>query len=899
MQNKPMLWVAALIAGWAAQGPVQAAVLRVCQSGCAYSTVQAAINAVQDGDVVEIEAGQVFSESLRFPARTGVTVRTSRWEELPPLEERIDPVAHAALLPIIRMPNRNSTAMSMGQQESVVSQDGVDIVNNTIRFDSSPGLGNNVPVACFGTALPQPLAARTKYYIRNWNAGTRTGQLALAPDGPVIDLLGTGSAGSSNYYVRPRCTAWDSPHDWTFRGIRFEALENAGGPVGWLVNVGSNEQPAPEMGPNRIRFHQVVVSGLEAENTGPSFCLVLAAGSGHEVISSWIGHCKATGGVESKAIWLQNVEDVEIRNNYISAASINILTAGSDSARMEVVKNIRIRGNFVEKPGYMMYRQGEGEPAGECYYGGGSGAFYRRTDVSPNTCENGACYTCQPDNTWALNTEAVYRPGNFLTKNLIELKDCDGCVVEANVFRGAYVGPDAGQGACASITAATGAGFGSGYHLNYNVIFQNNWCDQVYGGLSASNGVISGPGFDQLPMRNIHFENNLITNLGRFPALSQWPTAGTVNIRNFTTGQAIDGLRFRNNTFRVAPGAQARNAVMIGPGAWPAQNQIQALDMRNNIFQFNGAAGQCAFCISFPPAESNACNASGFYRFVPESTDKQVRNNLFYGGNYSSSSDFIRSTACLSRNFGQNEFVATTEDVGFADYGRLASSSPFSAAHANPQLLSTDGADLGADIDVLEMYTKPALAGKPSMPEQLKVSVEAGKTQAVIRYTRPGENACAVRLYDGAARKTSNLVVDTNSAARQHDERDGNVVESAAVQFLAGFFEPLQTDHRYQYEVNCGELWAIGWLQTRPAAGETPEDDVVIEIGETGDQGLVERSLTADFANAETLPAAAAAGGQIQLRLPPVTNTSYIRYRIVDQQGQTRKQSGTRILIPR
>jgi hypothetical protein len=99
------------------------------------------------------------------------------------------------------------------------------------------------------------------------------------------------------------------------------------------------------------------------------------------------------------------------------------------------------------------------------------------------------------------------------------------------------------------------------------------------------------------------------------------------------------------------------------------------------------------------------------------------------------------------------------------------------------------------------MYTKPALAGKPSMPEQLKVSVEAGKTQAVIRYTRPGENACAVRLYDGAARKTSNLVVDTNSAARQHDERDGNVVESAAVQFLAGFFEPLQTDHRYQYEV--------------------------------------------------------------------------------------------------
>lgn len=890
---------AALILG--SNWSLRADTLRVCPSGCSYSTIQSALNAARNGDIVEIEPGFVYLESLRFPAKHDVVVRSSRWRELPPLDQRIDPEAHAALLPVVRIPNRFSTALSMGQQESVVAQDGVDTNADTIRFESNFALGNDTGVSCTGQAMPVPLSPRVKYFLRDWNSTNRTAKIAVTPGGPAIDLLSAGSAGMSNYYARPRCTAWDSPKNWTFRGIRFEAMSNPGGDLGWLVNVGSNEQPSPDMGPDNIRFHQVVISGQPDGITGPSFCLVLAAGRGHEVVSSWIGHCKAVGGIESKAIWLQNVDNVEIRNNYISSASINILTAGGDAARMEVVRNIRIRGNLVEKPGYMMYREGTGAPSGECYYGGGSGAFYRRTEVTPNTCANGACYTCQQDNTWALDTNTFYRPGNFLTKNLIELKDCDGCSVEGNVFRGGYVGPDAGQGACASITAATGSGFGSGYHINYNVVFKNNWCDQVYGGLSAGNGVIDGPGFNQLPMRNIHIENNLVTNLGRFPALSQWPTAADVGVRNFSTGQGIDGLRFRNNTFRPAPGMTSKNAVTFGPGAWPAANLITGLDLRNNIFQFNGPANQCAMCISFPPAEAGGCTPGGFLRWVPDSTEKMVRNNLFSGGEYNRFNDFARDATCTSRMFQANEFTASVGDVQFVSESnhRLTPASPYSARNSNPILLDTEGRDLGADIDVLEMYTKPALEGRLPMPEQLKVSADVGVTQAVLRFSRPSESACSVRLYGGAARTPANLVADTASAELQSDSRSGNIVEGSEVQFLLGNVQTLSAGQRYQYHIDCGEIWAIGWLETHAAPDPDPNPDLVIEVSLPGDQGVVEYSGTPDFASSQNMPTVLPANGQLNLRWPPANAKRYVRYRILDAQGQPRKKSKVRIQVAR
>lgn len=875
----------------------EAAILRVCQSGCTYNSVQTAVQAANDGDIVELEAGQVFVEGVTPPAKRGVTIRSSRWSELPPLTERIDPVVHAPLLATIKMPNAFAPALAFGQEENVVLENGVDISADTMHFETRSGFGNNQPVSCYGTNLPVPLTRGEKYYLRNFNEETRTGQLSVTVDGPIIDLLNMGSAGSTNYYARPRCTAWNTPEDWTVRGIRLEIPANPTTQVFWLVRVGSNQQPTLRMGPNRIRFEQVVVTGEESGLLGPVTCLALVAGRGHEVISSWVGKCQGTDALESKAIWLQNVEDVEIRNNYVSSATINILTAGGDAASRQNVKNIRIRGNFVEKPGYMMYKSGAGEPTGECYYGGGSGAFYRRTDVTPNTCANGACYKCQTDSTWALDTNAQYLPGHLNTKNLMEFKDCDGCLVEGNVLRGSYVGPDAGQGPCILISTGTGSGFGSGYHINHNITIRNNWCDQVYRPITIASGTESGaPPFEQLPLRNIAVTNNLFTNIARFPALSQWPTPGDVVVRNLYVTLGTAGFRFSKNTFRPAMGSTSNNGMMIGPGAWPSDPFLRDLEIQDNIFQFQGQPPRCAFCITSPPADLFNCSDQGVLRFLPNTTDKQVKNNLFSGGVYNRDYDFVRESGCTARMFGNNEFAATVENVGYVSSTnhRLASDSPYSAANGNAVMLASDGSDVGTDVDVLEMHTLPALAGKAPMPEQLGLSVEAGTTQAVLRFQRPSETACTVRVYSAAARIPANLIGDTNSVERQADNRAGNIVEAGAVQFLLGGEAALSPGQRYQYHVDCGGLWAIGWLETL-AGSAGGESDLVVEAGSSGETGVVEYSNSSDFASPQSLTAVSVSGGKIEMKMPAASAARYVRYRIVTGQGQTRKRSGVRI----
>jgi hypothetical protein len=870
---------------------VQAETLRVCSSGCTHSTVEAALQAASNGDVIELEAGQTFVENLKVPAKSGITIRSSRWRELPDLSERIDPIAHAALVPTIRQAVGVDKLLSFGEEESAVAQNGINLDADTIRFEYANGLGENVPVACFSTQMPQPLVEKEKYYLRNWNASTRTAQIALEPGGPIIDLLSVGSAGVAGYYERPRCTAWNAPSDWTIRGVKLEAAATSTGLIYFLVNVGLNQQPSPLMGPHRIRFHQVIITGQPESSLGPVFCLAIAAGSGHEVISSWIDHCKAAQNLESKGIWLHNVDDVEIRNNYISAGSINVLTAGDDAVRREVVRNVRIRGNFLEKRGYMMYREGSGEPQGECYYGGGSGAFYRRTDVTPNTCANGACYSCQADKTWALDTTANYRNDDYLTKNLLELKDCDDCTVEGNVLRGAYVGPDSGQGPCILLSVGTGIGFGQGYHRLHNVQVRNNWCDDVYRGIGAASTTTGAnpPPFLQRPLRNIVIENNLVTNLGRFPALSQWPSVGSVHIRNFYTVQASDGMKVINNTFRPAPGSAGRNAVIITPGHWPEDQLMRGFEMRNNIFHFDGQGEQGAFSISVPPASSFDCSATGILQFFPSTTDKLVRNNLFSGGTYRQGYDFIRSQSCQNLMFAANEW--TNQDPLFvsAANSRLRADSPFSGANSNATLWSDENQDLGADIDRLEMYTVPTLKGRASMPETLKLEVEAGRTQAVLRFRRPGATACQVKVYNDVARVEGNLIQDSVNSERQQDNRESSVLDGSDVQFLVGALDPLGAEHRYQYKIDCGEVWAVGWFRT--LGNEAVGEDGIVERAAAGEQGVVEFSGDSTFSAPQTLAPVLASNGQITLRLPPNATGRYVRYRILDTQGQQRKAS--------
>ena len=303
-------------------------VIPVCASGCAYSSVSAAMENAQEDTILELAAGEVF-EPLRIITKRGVTVRSSRWRELPPAGYRIDPVQHADLLATIQALTFEP-ALSIGADENSMLQNGVDVAMNYIKFDYAPAdseAADGRAMVCqsrsgSGGALPAPLKHGHKYWIRDWDPVNRRARFAETPDGLPIDLTSVGSTRNPNYYSRPACVLWEQPRAIDMQGIRFTSAPGVF--TRNLVQVGQNTETNPlEMGPYDISFHHVVATGIQAEE-GPLFCMALFGGVRITVADSWIGHCKQSDGYESKGISIQNVVGAKITNNYVSAASINL-----------------------------------------------------------------------------------------------------------------------------------------------------------------------------------------------------------------------------------------------------------------------------------------------------------------------------------------------------------------------------------------------------------------------------------------------------------------------------------------------------------------------------------------------------------------------------------------------
>jgi hypothetical protein len=717
----------------------QAATLTVCASGCGYTSVQAAINAASSGDEIVLTSGETFNENITIATKSNLIIRSSA--SCGPTGIRV-----AAGDPCLAKISHNGGAavLDIGQGESVISQNGINTGTDVITFGNAIGLSENAGVVCWTilpNAMPGGITFGTTYYLKGWSAGPRTGQLSLTPGGAAVDITSVGTAGDAGYYVRPRCTALAQPSNLQFRGIHFEAGSSHS--YAYIVNVGLNEQPTLAMGPNRVQFRKVVISAPTTDQTTATFGLAIAAGQGHVVEDSTIQGLQAINGVETKGIWVQNSRDVLIRNNYIAAASINLLTAGSNAASRTNVGGLSILGNFLEKPGYMMYRQGSGAPTGECYYGGGSGAFYRRTDGT-QTCAGGACYRCQANGTWALASGDTYQDDDFLNKNLLELKDCDGCLIEGNYGRGAYAGADSGQGWAFSIVIGKGSGFGNGQHIARNVTMRYNYLDQVYRGMQIGNGDGGGGGtFNETPLQNVVVQHNLLTNFGRYPALSQFANSFDMYRRCLVPYGGATLLDMSNNTCRPsAANAGSRNAIFLSDGAHTSES-ITDLRLKNNIAAFNGEGSPDAFSLSFPPASANDCTANGIGAWIPVlDTTKRVGWNIFFGG--TSANDWINGAGCTSTIASSNQWAANDAAVGFvsASDARLAGGSGF--------ITSGEGSTVpGADVDVVESLATTA-AEKSGNAYRLNVT-RSGST-VTLRIDDPS-SACTIGGFGSATNR--------------------------------------------------------------------------------------------------------------------------------------------------
>lgn len=707
-------------------GAAFAATLTVCASGCGYTTVQAAYNAASSGDTIMMRTGEVFAPLNATRDISNLLFVADGWPKFPGGVRVTE--AMAANMATIRA-SGSTPALQIFRTENPIAENGVNTTTDVITFSSGADIVDGTEMVCWaGTdgSMPAPLVNRSTYFIRD--ASGSTAKLALTSGGAAIDITSVGSASNPGYYVRPRCTPVQRAKNITFRGIKFDV--NSSDAPGYLVQIGDNSQPRPDLAPRGVRLQHVIVESPDGNIAGVNFGVAFAAGGDHVLEDSMVVGSKATGGVESKAVWAQNADNVLIRNNYIAGASINVLTAGGDSAMGRPVTGFSLIGNFIEKPGKYFYKEGSGAPTGECYYGGGSGAFYRRTDVT-QTCADGACYTCQSNGSWALDSGAIYRGDDYLTKNLVELKDCVGCLIQGNLMRGSYLGPDAGQGGCFSMTVGFGPGFGAGWHRNHDVRVLDNQCDQTYSGIYVGNGSGgSGSGFDQVPTKNVTLRNFLITNGGRFPALSQWPDTSAQQRIGVVLAGGADGLVVDRVTTRpAASNAAFRRVAQMNPGAWTT-NQITGLTFSNVIGAFE--SGQTAFNIAFPPATTGDCSAAGIGNWVAIDANKKFSSLVMFGGN--SSADFLQKTPCTDSVSQGISFAADNTAMGFTSdtNARLTGASPYIAA-------GTGGSVPGADIDAIESVQNGQAASK-------RIRWWRSGTTVQVDLDDPG-SACTVNWY--------------------------------------------------------------------------------------------------------------------------------------------------------
>jgi threonyl-tRNA synthetase len=130
---------------------------------------------------------------------------------------------------------------------------------------------------------------------------------------------------------------------------------------------------------------------------------------------------------------------------------------------------------------------------------------------------------------------------------------------------------------------------------------------------------------------------------------------------------------------------------------------------------------------------------------------------------------------------------------------------------------ATDGKDIGADIDLVDMATGGAVTGAPWMGSSIRVAV--GSTRAVAYYTAPSGAACEVKLYTNFARTT--LAADTDSAPEQIDSRTGSITAGTSRQFVLGTAAALTASSQYYLRVACGSQVAVVPFATRAAGSDT------------------------------------------------------------------------------
>lgn len=643
--------------------------------------------------------------------------------------------------------------------------------------NGTPVTFNSVGLLSFAPVLPVPLATNTPYYVVNLSGSSF--QVAASPGGPPITLTSMGTG--------PLTVAtMQSPNNWAFRGLEF--YYSGTNTIYGFLSLGSGLENS-----TIAMVHHMEVDRVYAhDNPTTQFGVYRSIEENGQYINIHDSYLSGNRAGESQAIQgSQALGPTMITNNFLEGSGENTLYGGSFATIGLANADHMFTGNYYYKPPLWKITQNTGAASGACWYDAtdpqhAGGEWYYNSAASQ-------WYQCNSSGIWAT---VPYGPtfSQPTVKDMAEHKSGTHFTYTGNLFN--YVWASAQSGEVFNNSQEPGSGAGI---ANDHITVQNNKMAHALQFMVIAEYCTNTPTqpCPTTPGAHTYINNLLVIDNNACGVLF---TTGTnscgYQMTNINTGfPGLVGYLSNHNTiwtsdawwgsgapYDCSGGSCSRpyppRITYIGANSpcgsaeqtyWVVQNSIIAGDLAGDCTSEGGVLSQ-DYTYSLFTNFATLKGTSGAYGSVGATN---TWSNVAYPTT-NATINYVNSAS--------------------GDY-HLSATSPYSAQNPSATLLSNDGTDLGADIDLLNMAISGAAAGTPTWDQQAELRISPGSSQVVFHYTAPNSTACLATVYSAMARITANQVTAVG------DNATSSIANGTTREIVITGLAP--TTH-YWYKLACG-----------------------------------------------------------------------------------------------
>ena len=620
----------------------------------------------------------------------------------------------------------------------------VDTVGNTLTSpDAFTVMGNNIPfyVASSGlqlntltspaSSIPGGLALDTQYLM--CNVIGRAFKVGLGSCSSIVTLTSIGVGPLQMSDAR-------APNHWKFDGL--ELIQAPGHLIYGMFYFGfGNEASILGMVNNvevsRTWMHEDATQ--ESDFIGYHNGIVdnAAYGNYHDNYISG-----ATNSEAHAIVGWGSPGPTLITNNFLEATGENTLYGGQQNSAGISNANKIFSGNFYYKPPAWRTNSFNGVPSGPCWYDNYD-AHHTGGQWFTNL-NNGQVYRCNSSGMWA--TTASSPPViNTLIKLLAEHKNGRVFTYTGNVFE--YSWPQAQSGQVFNMGQQQGSGPGM---ANDTITVQNNKSTHTSMFLNFGESCFlttALPCLTPLLPKNITILNNSVTIE---QAACGVPSAGGTadcgaHLYTFQpTGYPPTNITWNKNTVVTVPDGLAATY------PWDASASFFSPTSPLMFDQWTYTNSLVGYDFQIDPG--NPCGVAISGAFTNSTFDRIANPNA----------------GCMAYTSvgATNTFTHWSPQTGNAGVGfvnlsggdlHLATTSPYSASCASGcAFTSSDGTDIGADIDAINAAASGAVVGTPNWYALYLTSIIP--TPSTLQFNLTGSTNYTVTIYNAPARIAANQV---------------------------------------------------------------------------------------------------------------------------------------------